>query len=115
MALVAPNSPFVFERTLESELDRLVERYDLPYEAAFVKELIRCESSLHAHATGTQAVVGKDIGWMQINTYYHLSDSKKMGLDIYNKWDNLEYGFYLMSKRGLSPWSASKHCWSKYL
>lgn len=96
--------------SLQSQIDRLSHKYNVDPNLA--SKIIRCESSNIAHATGTLAKVGIDVGYWQINTYYHLETARKMGLDIYNPVDNLEYGAWLMSKHGTQPWSASEHCWS---
>jgi hypothetical protein len=55
----------------------------------------------------------KDLGVFQINTDYHLEDSQKMGLDIKTLEGNMEYAEYLFNTQGLSPWSASRACWSR--
>ena len=107
--------PFVnvieVEKTYESEVIRLATKYG--QDETLVRKIIFCESTVYAHATGTKAVVGIDVGYFQINTYFHEATAKKMGLDIYKWEDNLEYGFWLMSREGTQPWSASKFCWSK--
>lgn len=54
-----------------------------------------------------------DVGWWQINDYYHEAQALKMGLNIYNDKDNIIYGLWLMSKEGVNPWKASQYCWSK--
>lgn len=58
-------------------------------------------------------VWSSDVGFFQINDYYHLATAKKMGLDIYTDKGNIEYGLYLMKKEGTTPWNASKHCWGR--
>lgn len=52
-----------------------------------------------------------DVGVMQINTKYHLKESKKLGMDIYTLKGNLEYGKYLYEHQGSAPWNASSPCW----
>ena len=51
-----------------------------------------------------------DIGFWQINDYYHEKPALSMGLDIYDEKDNIQYGFWLFSIEGAVPWSASRHC-----
>ncbi len=55
-----------------------------------------------------------DVGVMQVNTYYHESAAKKMGLDLMTLEGNLAYGKYLYEKEGTTPWNSSKPCWGKY-
>ncbi len=78
-----------------------------------IKRIIQCESGYNVDAVNRKAVVGRDIGLLQINTYYHIDNAKKIGYDIYNPNDNLVYGFILMKRYGLSPWTWSKNCWDK--
>lgn len=56
-------------------------------------------------------VNSNDVGAMQINTYYHLETSKKLGYDIFTLEGNMDYAEYLYKKEGTRPWSASKPCW----
>lgn len=59
-------------------------------------------------------VWSKDIGYWQINTFYHQKDMAAKGWDIYDPEDNLEAGFYLFSKQGAKPWAWSAHCHHQY-
>ena len=95
---------------LQSEVMRLSNKYGVSQ--PLVEAIIFCESGERPHVVGTDAVVGKDIGYWQINTYFHTETSQRMGLDIYDPADNLEYGFWLLSEQGTQPWSASEYCWS---
>lgn len=80
-------------------------------------EISRCESHFRQTDKSGNILRGKvnsaDIGVMQINEYYHLSDAKKLGLDLYSLEGNLEYAKHLYKKQGTQPWSASKACWNK--
>lgn len=53
-----------------------------------------------------------DIGYWQINDYYHLEDSKKLGIDIYTYEGNRDYALLLYNKNGVKDWGASSACWS---
>lgn len=55
----------------------------------------------------------KDVGAMQINEYYHLATSKKLGYDIHTIKGNLLYAKYLYDREGTTPWNWSKFMWSK--
>lgn len=73
-----------------------------------------CESRFtHFNSDGTVLrgmVTPEDRGVMQINEFYHLEDSKKLGFNIYTLEGNLAYAKYLYDKYGLEPWSASDPC-----
>lgn len=55
----------------------------------------------------------KDVGVMQINEYYHLETSRKLGYNIHTLEGNLGYGKYLYDREGTTPWNWSKPMWSK--
>lgn len=99
------------------EVAKVVESYfaDIPIMA----EVARCESQYrHTLADGTVlrgTVDSRDVGVMQINTYYHGAAAKKLGLNLENIVDNMAYARTLYERQGTQPWSASKQCWSKTL
>lgn len=80
-----------------------------------------CESSLGSgkpeqfEADGVTVRTGRvdprDTGACQINTYYHLDTSKKLGYDIYTLEGNWGYAKYLKETQGTRPWNASRSCW----
>lgn len=71
--------------------------------------IIKCESSYNSKAYNKKT---KDIGYFQINEYWHRDRAMLEGLDIDNPEDNLIYGLKLLSEaRGLKYWKASEHCW----
>ena len=55
----------------------------------------------------------QDVGVMQINEKYHLSDSIKLGLDIHTLEGNMDYAKHLYNKQGTRPWEYSSKCWNK--
>lgn len=79
--------------------------------------IARCESTYRQFDEDGNVLRGKqnskDVGVMQINEYWHLVDSKKLGYDIYTLDGNLGYAKYLYAHQGLDPWKYSKDCWSK--
>ena len=81
-------------------------------------DIARCESTFRQFDENGNVLKGKvnskDIGALQINEKYHLSDSIKLGLDIYTLEGNLAYGRYIYSKQGTKPWVHSSHCWNKF-
>lgn len=52
-----------------------------------------------------------DVGVMQVNTYYHLKTSQKLGMDIMTLQGNLDYAKYLYDREGTVPWNSSSPCW----
>lgn len=105
-----------YERTLTSEINRLSIKYKVSSTTA--TNIIKCESSMYGKAINENIdkdgnVWSRDYGPMQVNDYYHKETMQKLGLDIYNQWDSLEYGFMLLAKNGTSDWNASRSCWSK--
>lgn len=82
-------------------------------------QVARCESTFrHTLADGSVLkgrVDPRDTGVMQINKGYHQQTATKLGLDLNDLYDNMEYARYLYEKQGTQPWSASAPCWSPTL
>jgi len=101
-------------KTVDSEITRLASVYG--QNGALARTIIKCESEMYGGAVNHNKIGGviwsTDIGVWQINDYFHKDNALKMGLDIYDEWDNLEYGFILLKSEGTKPWYASKGCWS---
>lgn len=51
-------------------------------------------------------------GVMQIMASIHRAPAARLGFDIDTVEGNVAYARYLYEHNGLSPWLASKHCWS---
>ena len=79
----------------------------------------RCESTFrHTLEDGSVlrgVVDNRDTGVMQINLGYHEATATKLGLDVENIFDNMEYARYLYERQGVQPWSASRPCWGNTL
>lgn len=86
---------------------------DIPEMVAVAK----CESTMRQFDSNGNVLRGRavssDIGVMQINEYFHGSQAKRLGYNIYSLEGNLHYARYLYEHYGLQPWSASKPCWSQ--
>lgn len=86
-------------------------------DAPILADIAWCESRMrHLDKNGELLrgmVDSDDVGVMQINTRYHLEDSKELGLDVYSLKGNLEYARHLYEKQGTKPWLASSSCWGK--
>lgn len=80
-----------------------------------LQEIARCESGgnqFNKDGTVKRGVINpKDVGKFQINEFYHLEDSRKLGMDIYTLQGNTEYALHLYKTQGTKPWNWSKHCW----
>jgi soluble lytic murein transglycosylase-like protein len=79
------------------------------------RKIIYCESGNKKDAIGYNYRKGElwstDIGYWQINNYYHQARMTELGLNIYNTEDNIKFGFMLLSEQGTTPWKASEKCW----
>ncbi len=82
-------------------------------------QVARCESTFrHTLADGSVLrghVDNRDVGVMQINTYYHGETAEQLGLDLEDIEDNMAYARDLYERQGTQPWSASAPCWSRTL
>ena len=82
-------------------------------------QVARCESTFRHTLADGSVLKGKvdprDTGVMQINKGYHGATAQKLGLDLHDIYDNMEYARYLYEKQGTQPWSASSPCWGRTL
>jgi soluble lytic murein transglycosylase-like protein len=97
------------ELSLSEKILLLSAKYQVSADLA--RKIIWCESRNKPDAIGKLAVVGQDHSYWQINSYFHEEAAKKLGLDIRNPDDNLQYGFMLFARENVNPWEASRHCW----
>jgi hypothetical protein len=69
-------------------------------------EVARCESSFRQTDSKGRLLRGEvntgDVGVMQINEYYHLDSTKRLGLDISTIDGNMAYARHLYEVYGLS-------------
>lgn len=81
--------------------------------------IARCESTFrHTLADGSVLrgyVDNRDLGVMQINTFYHGDTAKRLGFDLENIYDNMAYARNLYERKGTQPWNASYPCWGATL
>jgi hypothetical protein len=56
----------------------------------------------------------RDYGYLQVNDI-HKKQMTKLGLDITDPNDSLEFGIRLLKEQGLAPWYASKSCWLRLI
>lgn len=80
-------------------------------------EIARCESHFRQFDKNGNVLRGEinkqDVGIFEINEYYHLKESKRLGYDIYTIEGNIGYARYTYDKQGTRPWNWSKPCWGK--
>jgi hypothetical protein len=115
----------VIEKTFDSEVGRLAIKYNV--DETLARKIMQCESFIYGQEAenknyrleynpqlGTTTMVhwSTDVGYWQVNDFWHKESALSMGYDIYKWEDNLEYGFILASRDGLRHWKASRHCWS---
>jgi hypothetical protein len=80
-------------------------------------EIAKCESRFRQYDKDGSIFRGvvnnQDVGVLQINEYYHLSRTKKLGIDIYSVEGNMQYARLLYKEQGAQPWNSSSPCWMK--
>lgn len=88
-----------------------------PVIPAILEKIAFCESGgkqFNADGSVLQGRVDpRDTGKWQINKYYHLKESQRLGMDIETLAGNTAYALHLYETQGTRPWNASKNCWSK--
>ncbi len=112
--------PTVVETKTDSDakVDKDVEAQVRNYfsDTPILAEVARCESHFTQFTDSGNVLRGKvvraDVGVMQINEDYHLTEAKKLGYDIYTLEGNMAFAKYLYSKNGARDWLASSKCWS---
>ena len=80
-------------------------------------EIARCESRFRQYDKSGNVLRGEenrlDRGVMQINEYYHIKNSKKLGYDVLTLEGNTSYARALFEKYGVRPWKSSTPCWGR--
>jgi hypothetical protein len=51
-----------------------------------------------------------DLGVGQINSV-HLEEAARMGLNLNDPYDNIDFTLWLYVQQGTNPWKASSKCW----
>lgn len=108
--------PAPVPKTFNSEVTRLAAKYK--QSETLARAIIACEAKQYGSGASNKNYDKEgvwwstDWGWWQINDYWNEKPAAKRGFDIYDKWDNLEYGFIMLKEQGTAPWNASKGCWA---
>jgi hypothetical protein len=97
------NKLFLYEEVLRNGLS--------PRDFFILREIATCESSWKQSDNGKVIVSKGNIGLFQINFLAHHKTYEKMGLDVFNAYDNIRYAVFLYKRNGISDWQAwSGHC-----
>lgn len=90
-------------------------KQDIPDVPVILQKISWCESrdkQFNEDGTIHRGIINNsDVGKYQINEFYHLANSRKLGIDIYTEQGNTEYALYLYKIQGTKPWNWSKKCW----
>lgn len=99
-----------------AETEEIVDNYfsDIP----IMSDIAYCESRYRQYDSNGGLLRGivnnSDVGIMQINEYYHLEDSQRLGVDIHTVDGNMEFARHLYNTQGVQPWKSSSHCWNEH-
>lgn len=102
--------------TDSKNIERFINDYfaDIP----ILADIAKCESRYRHLDSNGEVLEGEknnsDRGVMQINMLYHAKTAGRLGLDIQNLDDNVQYARYLYEKEGAKPWMSSSACWAKF-
>lgn len=88
--------------------ERISSETNIPKEK--IIKIIWAESNYNSNAKHINKNHTYDSGLLQINSS-HISEAKKMGIDIFTDEGNVRFAIYLIKTCGLSPWDSSKHVW----
>ena len=99
---------YLYNRSLE---------YGLSYrEFRILRDIVQCESGWRQFNSEGTVLVGRDgLDWglFQIRvaetdgTDVHLKTAEKLGLDLKDPYDNIDYALYLYEREGTVPWVCS--------
>ena len=99
-----------------AETEEIVDDYfsDIP----IMTDIAYCESRYRQYEPDGELFRGivndSDVGIMQINEYYHLEDSQRLGIDIHTVSGNMEFARHLYNTQGVQPWKSSAPCWNEH-
>lgn len=81
-------------------------------------QIIKCESTFRQWERDGLPLISytTDIGISQINLWTWGSEARKLGLDIFNSWqDNIKMAHYIYGKQGFKAWVCYKKITQYYL
>ena len=95
---------------LDTEITRLAKQYSVSEKKS--RRIIMCESGGKPNAYMINSINSIDFGYWQISNKYWEDEMAEEGFDITVPSENLEAGFFLLSKYGDKLWYLSKRCWA---
>lgn len=77
--------------------------------------IAQCESGLQQYRIDGTLVTNPSSGafGMFQDLPFHKKVAEKMGLDLTDTVQHIEYNIWLYNRYGSAPWQASSKCWSK--
>lgn len=108
------NRVITHRQVLESREKPNIPLRKLYNKAPIMKKVAECESRDRQFNENGMVVVGKitpDIGRFQINPI-HFEEAIEKDINVFTARGNAKMALILYNRNGLSPWYASKHCWS---
>lgn len=109
---------FTATSTMPSKVVAIAKPLLYPQLTGTLRDIAKCESGIRQYNDDGSVVRGranpKDVGLLQINEFYHLAASKKLGFNIYTTEGNIAYGKWLYAHEGAKPWSWSAWCHKHY-
>lgn len=113
--LEVSSAPWVISDTSTTTVKLAVER-EFGVNSPMV-EVARCESQFRQFDNNDKVLKNPHspaYGVFQIMASVHETDAKSIGLDIYTLQGNIAFAKVLYDSQGLTPWEASRPCWSRY-
>jgi len=87
------------------------------YDNAHMVNIAGCESGFVHYKSDGGVIRGRvtpaDTGVMQINLDFHGKETKRLGLDMEDPYDNVTYARILYEKEGVTPWVCRNHVASR--
>ncbi len=111
---IAATAQFGVSQDLYHQIQVLSAKYEVS--ATTTQAIIWCESRGKSDVINENVskITGKvwstDIGYWQFNDHFWQKQAIKDGFDINDPDQNLEYGFFILSKQGTTAWKASRQC-----
>lgn len=121
-----PKEQHIIEHAEAATVEEVTTPKSTPQLVAALVPVCSCESTgepdnepQHFASDGVTVIVGKhnprDVGMCQINLDAHEETLDELGLDAYDRDDNITYANMLYAQSGLEPWRYSEGCWKGHI